>query len=87
MTTEQTTAPTDIDGELVRYLRSRLKSALTPDQDLFASGVVTSMFAMELVVHLEQTYAVAIIGADLKLANFRTVTTMAALVRRLRGDA
>ena len=43
------------------------------DQDLFASGVVSSMFAMELVVFLEQSYQVTIIGGDLKLDNFRTV--------------
>jgi methoxymalonate biosynthesis acyl carrier protein len=52
---------------------------------MFTSGLVSSMFAMELVVHIEQTYSVAIVGADLKLDNFRTVEKMAALVLRLQG--
>ncbi len=39
---------------------------------------------MELIVHLEATYGIAITGPDLKLANFRTVERISALVQRLR---
>ena len=56
-------------------------------QDLFASGLVSSMFAMQLVVHLESAYGIAIIGPELKLDNFRTVQAMANLVLRLRTSA
>jgi methoxymalonate biosynthesis acyl carrier protein len=47
------------------------------------------MFAMHLVVHLEESYDIAIVGPELKLDNFRTVQAMAQLVLRLRdaGDA
>jgi methoxymalonate biosynthesis acyl carrier protein len=71
--------------ELVAFLNSRTKTAVDPEQDLFASGLVSSMFAMELVVHLESTYDVAILGADLKLANLRSVDRMVELVDRLRA--
>ena len=64
-------------------LARRLKTTVPTDQDLFASGLVTSMFAMELVVHLEGTYGIAILGGDLKLDNFRTVERMTTLVTRL----
>jgi methoxymalonate biosynthesis acyl carrier protein len=56
-------------------------------QDLFETGVANSMFAMQLVVFLEQNYSVTVAGADLQLANFRTARSMAALVGRLRADA
>lgn len=69
------------------FLRSRTKTMVPVDQDLFASGLVSSIFAMELVVHLEQTYSVAIVGADLKLANFRTIKDMTVLVQRLQDAA
>ena len=36
------------------------------------------MFAMQLVVHLEESYDIAIIGPELKLDNFRTVQAMTA---------
>jgi methoxymalonate biosynthesis acyl carrier protein len=74
-----------IQAELLNFLNERIKTSVEVDQDLFKSGLVSSMFAMQLVVHLEETYDVAIIGPDLKLDNFRTVEAMTALVLRLSG--
>ncbi|MEU6776635.1 phosphopantetheine-binding protein [Streptomyces sp. NPDC046759] len=90
MSTEQTAQGATLSAESVKqellgFLETKTKTALTPDQDMFASGLVSSMFAMELVVHLEQTYQVAVVGADLKLENFRTVQRMTELVLRLRA--
>ncbi|WP_063727838.1 acyl carrier protein [Streptomyces sp. RTd22] len=87
MSDQPTTAPVtaeSIEQALLSFLEERTKTAVPPTQDLFASGLVSSMFAMELVVHLEQNYEVAIVGADLKLDNFRTVRQMTELVLRLR---
>jgi methoxymalonate biosynthesis acyl carrier protein len=77
-----------IATELVAFLEDRLKMPIAPDGDLFASGGVSSLFAMELVVHLERSYGIAVVGRDLAMANFRTVEAMTALVLRLResGD-
>ncbi|OQO89693.1 acyl carrier protein [Saccharomonospora piscinae] len=71
---------------LIEYLEKGTGKQVTADEDLFASGTVSSMLAMQLVVHLEETYGIAIVGPDLKLANFRTVELMAALVLRLRAE-
>jgi methoxymalonate biosynthesis acyl carrier protein len=92
MTTDQTTAALtaqDIEGALLAFLAERIKTEVAADQDLFKSGLVSSMFAMQLVVHLEEAYDIAIIGPDLKLDNFRTVESMTSLVLRLHdaGDA
>lgn len=92
MTTDQTIAtltPEAIEVALLAFLAERIKTEVAADQDLFSSGLVSSMFAMQLVVHLEESYDIAIIGPDLKLDNFRTVEAMTSLVLRLRdaGDA
>ncbi|MEU4052219.1 acyl carrier protein [Streptomyces olivaceus] len=77
-----------MEETLKSYLVDRLKADVALDQDLFESGLVNSMFAMELVVHLEKTFGVSILGNDLRLVNFRTINSMAALVRELRdGDS
>ncbi|WP_405773475.1 acyl carrier protein [Streptomyces sp. NBC_01538] len=76
-----------MEKELLDFLEVRTKTVWEADQDLFASGGLSSLFAMELVVHMEKSYGISIRGADLRLDNFRTVTGMAALVRRLRADA
>jgi methoxymalonate biosynthesis acyl carrier protein len=90
MTSEQTINPvTDeaIEKALLSFLAERIKTTVAPDQDLFKSGLVSSMFAMQLVVHLEECYDIAIIGPELKLDNFRTVDAMTGLVLRLRDAA
>jgi methoxymalonate biosynthesis acyl carrier protein len=90
MTTETTTSPITaeaIEAALLSFLAERVKTEVEPDQDLFGTGLVSSMFAMQLVVHLEETYDIAIIGPELKLDNFRTVRAMTALVLRLGGPS
>ena len=87
MTADQVMAPVTaeaIEGALLAFLAERIKTEVAADQDLFSSGLVSSMFAMQLVVYLEESYDIAIIGPDLKLDNFRTVRAMTALVQRLR---
>lgn len=90
MTADQVIAPVAaeaIEDALLGFLAERIKTEVAADQDLFSSGLVSSMFAMQLVVYLEESYDIAIIGPDLKLDNFRTVQKMTALVQRLRDGS
>jgi len=70
-------------SELISMLSNRLKTLVRPEQDLFADGMINCMFALELVVQIENKFNVAVEGRDLDMANFRSVNTMADLVRRL----
>jgi methoxymalonate biosynthesis acyl carrier protein len=88
MTTERTITKITaeaIEQALLSFLAQCVKSPVAPDQDLFKTGLVSSMFAMQLVVHLEESYDIAIVGPELKLDNFRTVQAMTSLVLRLRS--
>ena len=76
-----------ITQRLTEYLEERTKTAIAPEHDLFASGLVSSMFAMELVVYLEREFGIVIVGADLKMVNFRTVHAMTELVLRLQDGS
>ncbi|SMC64880.1 acyl carrier protein [Kibdelosporangium aridum] len=76
-----------IEANLVEFLQQRTKSTVGTDVDLFAAGLVSSLFALELVTHLESTFGVEVSGDELNLDNFRTVDAMAALVTRLRGGS
>jgi methoxymalonate biosynthesis acyl carrier protein len=76
-------AQDDATSELLAMLSKRLKTTVRPEQDLFADGMINSMFALELVVQIENTFDVAVEGRDLDMANFRSVNAMANLVRRL----
>jgi methoxymalonate biosynthesis acyl carrier protein len=76
-----------VEVALTDFLADKTNTLVDPGQDLFASGLVSSMFAMQLVVHLEESYDIAIVGSELKLDNFRTVQAMARLVARLRAGS
>lgn len=60
---------------------------LADEEDIFALGFVNSLFAMELVLFIERTFALAIANEDLTLDNFRSVKTMAELIARQSGLA
>lgn len=89
--TEQTTTTGPLTAEAVEsaltaYLTEKTRTGIKPSDDIFAGGLVSSMFTMQLVVHLESTYDIEIIGPELKLDNFRTAQVMAAMVLRLSGN-
>ncbi|MGW0890100.1 acyl carrier protein [Saccharopolyspora sp. NPDC002578] len=85
--TDRTTdgEPADhVERELLDFLAAKTRTNWEPDRDLFAAGGLSSLFVMELVVHLEKSFSVEIVGPDLRLDNFRSVRAMAGLVRRLQ---
>lgn len=82
MTTEDS-----VEKDLTAFLLQRTGAQPDPEDDLFAAGMISSMFAMELVVHLEDEYDIEIVGAELNRNNFRSIHAMTALVLRLREAA
>ncbi|MCA2217198.1 acyl carrier protein [Jidongwangia harbinensis] len=74
----------EVERHIGQFLAARVNDDVPVDRDLFASGLVSSMFAMELVVFLEQAFALEILGEDLKRDNFRTIRSMTDLVLRLQ---
>ena len=55
---------------------------LQADEDIFALGFVNSMFAMQLVLFIEQEFQIKIDNEDLDFDNFRTINAMALLIKR-----
>jgi methoxymalonate biosynthesis acyl carrier protein len=74
-----------VRANLLDFLGNRTGTAWRPDADLFESGSFSSLFALELVMHVESTFGIAIGAEDLRLEHFRTVAAMTELVLRLRG--
>ncbi|MEH1798878.1 acyl carrier protein [Nostoc sp.] len=64
---------------LSRFFRNH---DLQLDEDIFALGFVNSMFAMQLVLFIEQAFQINIDNEDLELDNFRTINSMTRLVER-----
>ena len=50
------------------------------DQDIFASGLVNSLFAMQLVLSLEQEFGFEVADEDIDINNFNSVKALVAFV-------
>jgi methoxymalonate biosynthesis acyl carrier protein len=54
-------------------------------EDIFATGFVNSMFAMQLVQFVETAFGVEVEGDDLDIDNFRSIDALSAFVDRKRA--
>lgn len=55
---------------------------LQDDQDIFALGFVNSLFAMQLVLFVENEFGISVENEDLDIDNFRTINAIVDLVER-----
>lgn len=77
----------DAERESVRAFISGHAGSLrfNDEDDLFAGGLVNSLFAVQLVMWIERNFGTPIEGADLDFANVRSVSAIAAFVDRKRA--
>lgn len=70
---------------IVKYLARFVPGRTLPgDEDLFASGIITSLSAMQLVAFIEREFEFNVENDDLTRDNFRSVDALTALVLRKR---
>ncbi|WP_111977553.1 acyl carrier protein [Algibacillus agarilyticus] len=55
------------------------------DIDLFATGMVNSLFAMQLVLFVEKEFGFAVANEDLDYDNFRSINAIADFAARKLG--
>lgn len=53
---------------------------LKEDEDIFATGFINSMFAMQLVLFIEEEFQLTIKDEELDFENFRSVNAMTQLI-------
>ena len=69
-----------------RFILSSIPVArLDDDANLFESGVVNSLFAVQLMTFVEKTFAIEVDVDDLDIQNFKSVDATAAFVLRKKG--
>lgn len=55
---------------------------LTDESDIFSLGLVNSLFAMQLVMFLEDEFHIKIENHELDLGNFKSVNAIMAFLKR-----
>lgn len=59
---------------------------LQDDTDIFASGFINSLMAMQLVMFVEKEFEITIENDDLDIENFRSINAIVGLVERRAGQ-
>ena len=59
---------------------------LGDDDNLFETGVVNSLFAVQLMTFIEKTFAIEVAMEDLDIENFKSLSAAAAFVERKNGS-
>ncbi|SDN75739.1 Acyl carrier protein [Streptomyces sp. cf386] len=80
---------TDDIAKIVRtFIGEHVRDAeLGDDHDIFATGSVSSLFAVQLVMWVERTFGIAVNPTDLDIDNFRTVNHVVRFVESRRAAA
>jgi methoxymalonate biosynthesis acyl carrier protein len=69
-----------VRDQIAAFIQSAVGSSAGDDDDIFELGLVSSIFAVELVDFIEVTFQVAVGNEDLDLRNFRSVSAMSDFV-------
>jgi acyl carrier protein len=80
----------DVRESIREFIKANIAAAgageLRDDHNIFEKGFVTSIFAMQLLTHMENAFGVEVPDSDLTLANFSSVDRMVQLVDGLKAD-
>ena len=69
-----------------RFILSSISIAkLNDDDDLFESGIVNSLFAVQLMTYIEKTFAIEVAMDDLDIENFKSLNATTAFVLKKTG--
>jgi methoxymalonate biosynthesis acyl carrier protein len=76
----------DVKGIVRSFILSSVSlSSLNDDDNLFESGIVNSLFAVQLMTFIEKTFGVEVGMDDLDIDNFKSVNATSAFVARKTG--
>lgn len=59
---------------------------IDPDHNLFTSGLVNSLFAMQLVLFVEKEFGIQVANEDLDFENFKSLNAIVGFVENKSGD-
>jgi acyl carrier protein len=80
------------EKEIKETVRSFILSSinlpdLKDDDNLFESGIVNSLFGVQLMTYIEKTFAIEVGMDDLDIENFKSVDATTAFVLKKNGCA
>jgi methoxymalonate biosynthesis acyl carrier protein len=87
VTSVDSAATNRIKETVKRFIMSSINIAqLGDDDDLFESGIVNSLFAVQLMTFIEKNFAIEVGMDDLDIENFKSLNATTAFVVRKNGQ-
>jgi methoxymalonate biosynthesis acyl carrier protein len=79
--------PPSDPNQVKQAIRSFIQASINLDGlgdevDLFESGIVNSLFAVQLMTFIERTFSIEVGSDDLDMANFKSIDATAAFIAR-----
>jgi methoxymalonate biosynthesis acyl carrier protein len=71
----------EIRETTLSFLEQFVSVDVEDDEDLFASGLVNSLFAMQLVLFVEKEFSIKVENQDLDIANFKSVNAITGFIQ------
>ncbi|GIJ35215.1 acyl carrier protein [Verrucosispora sp. WMMD703] len=73
----------DPSAVVAAFLQQRFPHVeIAHDEDIFALGLVNSLFALELVMFVEKTFGFTVPSDEMRIDSFRSIDAISALVDR-----
>ncbi|MEU7928406.1 MULTISPECIES: phosphopantetheine-binding protein [Micromonospora] len=72
--------------DTIRAFVRRQADGIADDEDIFANGYVNSLFAVQVIMFVEQTFGITVAGDDLDIRNFRSIAAIDQFVVDHAGD-
>jgi acyl carrier protein len=77
-----------VRDRVAAFLRGALRHQdLADEDDVFALGLISSLFAMELVEFVEREFGITVESEDIEMENFRSIAAITRLVEAKSGSA
>ncbi len=75
-----------IRGTVRRFVFSSVQiTGLTDQDDLFETGIVNSLFAVQLMTFIEKTFQIEVSADDLDIENFKSIEATSRFVMKKAG--
>lgn len=75
----------DVRARIRSYFEQVVSDPVRDEEDIFARGIVDSMFGMQLVAFVEDEFAIVVEKNDLDIRHFSSIAALAAFVETKLG--
>ena len=75
----------DVRARIKSYFAAVIREPVGDHDDIFARGLVNSLFAMQLVMFVEREFSIVAERRDLDIRNFCSIAALAAFVEAKLG--